>query len=83
MGIVRKLINWVAEEVQKSTGEADRREKVSKLKDLAIEFKQKVSEAINCLNEYIQDFNQAIHKLNSLRNITLKSRWSNGCYQKK
>ena len=72
MGIVKKLFSWVAGEVQKTTGETDRREKVSQLKDLAIEFKKKISEAINHLNKYIQDFNQAIHKLNSLRNTTLK-----------
>lgn len=72
MGIVNKLIGFVAREVQKTTGEADRREKVSQLKSLAVTFKEKVSSAIHLLNEYIECFNKSIYMLNNLRNTALK-----------
>lgn len=72
MGIVNKFINLLAREVQKTTGESDRREKIARLKELALDFKEKVTAAIVRLNEYILVFNESIHKLNRLRNTTLK-----------
>lgn len=72
MGIIKNFINILAKEVQKTTGESNRREKVAQLKKLAVEFKEKVSDAILHLNECIHFFNNSIQKLNILRNTTLK-----------
>ena len=65
---VESVTNWMADQVQTTTGEKERRESVSRLKDLAIEFKNKVSEAILILNKVIERFNEAIRRLNHIRN---------------
>lgn len=77
MGIVKRIIDQLAKEVQKTTGESDRREKVARLKELAVDYKEKVTAAILRLNEYIHVFNTSIHKLNYLRNTTLKENIDN------
>ena len=67
-----RAIDWAAEQVQASTGEAERREKVRQLKRLAEDFKEKVTEAISKLNAAIQLFNQAISELNRIRSKKVK-----------
>lgn len=53
--------------VQDATGETKRRELVQKIKDLAFEFKEKVSQAIEKVNWKIKLFNAQIAKLNAVR----------------
>jgi hypothetical protein len=73
MGIFEKAIDWLAEQVQTTTGEKERKENVSRLKQLALEFKERVSEAIVKLNEAIKSFNESIHNLNAVRNTGVKA----------
>lgn len=61
------IIDWVADKIQTSTGEKERRELVQTVKDLADEFKQKVSQAIASLNRKLNEFNQKITQLNEFR----------------
>lgn len=63
MGIIR----WAANKVQESTGEKERRELVAKTKELFIEFKKRVSEALSTLNQEIDKFNKQIKDLNAIR----------------
>lgn len=67
MKTIKKVVNWAAQEIQKSLGEEERRNQISLLKQLAIEFKQKTTAAVEALNKSIQDFNESIRKLNSFR----------------
>ena len=66
------IIDWLADKVQTSTGEKERRELVQTIKNLAEEFKQKVSEAIDQLNEKIGNFNHILTKLNEFRSKHVK-----------
>lgn len=66
------IIDWLADKVQASTGEKERRELVQTIKNLAKEFKEKVSEAIAHLNEKLRNFNQALTKLNDFRRKHIK-----------
>ena len=66
------IIDWLADKVQTSTGEKERRELVQTIKNLAEEFKKKVSEAIDKLNEKIGNFNHILTKLNEFRSKHVK-----------
>lgn len=66
------FIDWLADKVQASTGEKERRELVQTIKNLAVEFKEKVSEAIDRLNKKISNFNQALANLNEFRSKRIK-----------
>ena len=75
MGIrdfLSRAIDWAAEQVQATTGEKERREEIKHLKQLAEEFKEKVTAAILHLNEVIKTFNLSISDLNSVRNASVK-----------
>lgn len=69
MGIIR----WLADQIQESTGEKERRRLVQIVKDLSEEFKRKVSEAIALLNEKICAFNNILTQLNEFRSKHVKS----------
>lgn len=71
--IFKRTIDWAAEQVQATTGEKERRESVKKLKQLAEDFKERVTEAILQLNEVIKSFNFSIGKLNSVRRTDVKA----------
>ena len=62
-----KFVDWLAKQVQNSTGETERRDLVLQLKEFAIAFKQKLSDALRPLNEAIERFNQKISELNAIR----------------
>lgn len=68
-----RAVDWAADQIQTSTGEKDRRQFVDQLKSLASEFKERVSAAVQELNQVISSFNQQIQKLNSLRLSKVKS----------
>lgn len=66
------IIDWLADKVQESTGEKERRALVAKAKSLCSLFRTRVTEAIDALNEQISKFNNGIQKLNSVRASTVK-----------
>ena len=66
------IIDWLADKIQTSTGEKERRELVQIVKDLADEFKEKVSQAIVSLNRKLNEFNQKIIQLNEFRSRHVK-----------
>ena len=72
MGLLNRLFSWAAAEVQKTTGETARRNSVARLKELAQEFREKVSAAIDQLNKKIEEFNHSILNLNKIRSVHLK-----------
>ena len=61
------LIRWLADQIQSTTGEKERRERTARMHDLADEFKEKVSAAVEKLNTAISEFNNWIRKLNAVR----------------
>lgn len=61
------LIRWLADQIQSTTGEKERRERTARMHDLADEFKEKVSAAVEKLNTAISEFNHWIRKLNAVR----------------
>lgn len=65
--------DWTADKIQTATGVKESRSHISCLKELALEFKEKVSAAILRVNETIKTFNRAIEKLNTVRNMAVKS----------
>lgn len=71
--VIKRTIDWVADQVQATTGEKERREAVRTLKQLAEDFKARVEEAILHLNEVIKSFNCSIDKLNFVRTTDVKS----------
>lgn len=76
MGIrdmIREAFEWCANEVQKTTGESERRENISRLKELVKEFQTKVTAAILSLNEAVAKFNEYIQALNAIRNSQVKA----------
>ena len=66
------LIRWLADQIQSTTGEKERRERTARMHDLADEFKEKVSAAVAKLNTAISKFNDRIRKLNSVRAEKIK-----------
>ena len=66
------IINWLADKVQESTGEKERRALVAKAKELCALFRTRVTEAIDALNEQINKFNKNVQKLNAVRASTVK-----------
>lgn len=62
-----KIIDWLADKVQATTGEKERRQKVERIKELVSDFKINISHAINVLNESIEKFNYWIRNLNDVR----------------
>lgn len=68
-----QVVDWAAEQVQISTGEKERREVVQRIKEFALEFREKVSEAVLYLNQTIKYFNQSIQVLNIERSNKVKS----------
>ena len=70
--LINRVIDWAADQVQTSTGEKERREEVACLKQLALDFKLKVAEAILRLNESISSFNKSVSHLNAVRNTHVK-----------
>lgn len=76
MGIrdmIREAFEWCANEVQKTTGESERRENISRLKELVKEFQTKVTATILSLNEAVAKFNEYIQALNAIRNSQVKA----------
>lgn len=67
------IIDWLADKVQTSTGEKERRELVQTVKELAEEFRQRVSDAIARLNERLDGFNKILVKLNEYRSKYIKT----------
>lgn len=67
MGFLKNLIDRAAKEVQKETGETDRREWVSKIKSAFMSFKENLSLKLNVLNKEISAFNEKISLLNTKR----------------
>lgn len=59
--------------MQTSTGEKERRELVQTVKELAEEFRQRVSDAIARLNERLDGFNKILVKLNEYRSKYIKT----------
>ena len=66
------LIRWMADKVQESTGEKDRRQKVEEVKGLVRDYKNKVTESIEELNPQIEIFNGKIEELNRTRESDVK-----------
>ena len=69
---INRAIDWLADQVQTSTGEKERREGVARLKQLAAAFKEKVVAAILRVNDAIKAFNNHISHLNVVRNTSVK-----------
>lgn len=67
MGIFNRFLDWASSEIQKTTGEQDRRINVAKLKELSQSFQEKVTQAIHILNTYIDRFNSNIFSINQIR----------------
>lgn len=65
--VLDRVTQWAADEVQKTTGETDRRKKVDELKELAESFKKNVEIAVGKLNQLIAEFNGMIGRLNEVR----------------
>lgn len=66
------IIDWLADKVQESTGEKERRALVARAKELCSLFRVRVTQAVNALNEQIRRFNDSIQKLNAVRESTVK-----------
>lgn len=66
------IIDWLADKVQESTGEKERRQLVARAKELCIQFRQKVTATLAELNIQIQKFNEHIKELNAVRTSTVK-----------
>lgn len=64
---VEDVVDMAAERVQTATGEKARRQYMQSLKDMAETFKNKVTAAIDTLNQKINAFNNRITTLNQLR----------------
>ena len=71
MGLISDIVDWLADQVQTTTGEKDRRQWVYKLKEEFERFKTMVVEIIDRINVAITDFNQHIKRLNYLRTETV------------
>ncbi|RMD02319.1 hypothetical protein D9O40_06695 [Clostridium autoethanogenum] len=67
MGLIDDALDWAADKVQTVTGEKERRQLVSELKNRYIEFKENVQDLITVLNQVIGSFNNKIKELNDLR----------------
>lgn len=70
MGLLDRIndaLDWMADKIQTSTGEKNRRQLVQKLKDEYVRFRAMVIDLINAINEVISQFNDHIKKLNKLR----------------
>jgi hypothetical protein len=66
------LFRWLADQVQESTGEKDRRENVARVKQLVSEYRDSVEQGINELNPQIELFNNHIEELNVARETEVK-----------
>lgn len=62
-----RFIDWLAKQVQDSTGETERRDLVRQLKEFALKFKANISDALRPLNAAIEHFNQRLKSLNDIR----------------
>lgn len=67
-----KIIDWLADKIQESTGEKERRYLVVRAKELCAEFRQRVSVALSELNAQIKRFNEYIKSINSIRTSSVK-----------
>lgn len=67
------IIDWLADKVQESTGEKERRQLVVRAKELCEEFRQKVSAALSELNAQIKKLNDLIKGLNTIRTSLVKN----------
>lgn len=67
MGILSDALDWMAKQVQDTTGETRRRELVNELKRAAERFKALVEQEIRKLNDWVEKFNCEIIKLNEVR----------------
>ena len=67
MSWISRAIDWMADKVQDSTGEKERRNLVQIIKDLAEDFRTQVTKAVEKLNSQLSQFNQIIKNLNDFR----------------
>ncbi|NLK29260.1 MAG: hypothetical protein GX306_13140 [Clostridiales bacterium] len=67
MGFFNKLLDWAADKVQTATGEKERRQLVQELKDQYEQFKIDVERIIASLNRIIEEFNEKVRYLNTIR----------------
>lgn len=65
------FVDWMADQVQTTTGEKDRRQLVCKLKEEFERFKNMVVQIIDRINTIIADFNCHVRSLNYLRTETV------------
>ena len=73
MSWISRAIDWMADKVQESTGEKERRNLVQIIKDLAEDFRTQVTKAVEKLNSQLSQFNQIIKNLNDFRSNHVKS----------
>lgn len=73
MSWISRAIDWMADRVQESTGEKERRNLVQIIKDLAEDFRTQVTKAVEKLNSQLSQFNQIIKNLNDFRSNHVKS----------